>query len=153
MYVGINYQILPVLKLAESGITINLISFREMIINLNGEVKDDIICFEAAPIYFGSSQYIHVNELAIQWKHTVSNINGLIWSSLVDRSSVNQFQQILFFYQKEESNFVHYTPTHTAKYKIQCPSLQASVFNIQLSEKHEIEKVYIQLEVTNARIQ
>ena len=124
-----------------------------MIINLVGTTRDSLIIFEQCPIYFDKNQFVHVNELAIEWKDQVSNVHGMISSTLVDLSPVNMNQQLLYFNQNHESALMYYSPTHIAKYKIQCPSLQASVFNINLSEKHEIEKVYLQLEITNARIQ
>ena len=123
-----------------------------MIINLVGTTRDSLITFELCPIYFDKNQFVHVNELAIEWKYQVSNVHGMISSTLVDLSPVNMNQQLLYFHQNHESTLMYYSPTHISKYKIQCPSLQASVFNINLSEKHEIEKVYLQLEITNARI-
>ena len=124
-----------------------------MIINLVGTVKDTTIYFELTPVYFEKNQFVHVNEIAIEWKNPQNQIYGSISSTLVDLSSMNMDQQILFFHQNQESKFLHYAPTHIAKYNIQCPSLQASVFNITLSEKHEIEKIYLQIEITNARLQ
>ena len=124
-----------------------------MIINLVGTVEDTRIIFELTPVYFDKHQYVHVNEIAIQWKKPQAQVYGTISSTLVDLSPVNMDQQILFFHQYQKSKFLHYSPTHHAKYIIQCPSLQASVFNITLSEKHEIEKIYLQLEVTNAGVQ
>ena len=124
-----------------------------MIINLMGTVDDTNINFDLTPVYFEKNQYVHVNEIAIQWKKPQQDVFGSISSTLVDLSPVNMDQQIIFFRQHYESNYLHYSPTHVAKYKIQCPSLQASVFNISLSEKHEIEKIYLQLEITNARVQ
>ena len=117
-----------------------------------GTVEDTAVEFDLTPVYFDKNQYVHVNEIAIQWKQPQKQVYGTISSSLVDLSSVNMNQQILFFHQNQESKFMHYSPTHISKYNIQCPSLQASVFNITLSEKHEIERIYIQLEITNAGI-
>ena len=123
-----------------------------MIINLTGTVDNTNINFYPTPVYFEKNQYVHVNEIAIQWKKPQSEVHGTISSTLVDLSSVNLDQQIIFFHQHHQSKYLFYSPTHTAKYKIQCPSLQASVFNISLPEKHEIEKIYLQLEITNARV-
>ena len=122
-----------------------------MIINLNGIIRNDIIYFDLCPLYFEANQYVHANELFIQWKTPVKNVHGYIESSLIDQSSVNLTQQLLFFHQRKESNYIYYTPTHLSKYKIQCSSLHGSVFKIHLSEKHEIEKIYLQLEISNAR--
>ena len=123
-----------------------------MIINLTGTVDNTAINFYPTPVYFEKNQYVHVNEIAIQWKKPQTEVHGTISSTLVDLSSVNLDQQIIYFHQHHQSKYLYYSPTHTAKYKIQCPSLQSSVFNISLSEKHEIEKIYLQLEITNARI-
>ena len=123
-----------------------------MIINLVGTVEDTNISFDLTPIYFEKNQCVNVNEIAIQWKEPQAQVYGTISSTLVDLSSVNLDQQIIFFHQHHQSKYLYYSPTHVAKYKIQCPSLQASVFNISLSEKHEIEKIYLQLEITNARV-
>ena len=123
-----------------------------MIINLNGTVDKKTINFYPTPVYFEKNQYVHVNEITIQWKQPQTEIHGTISSTLVDLSSVNLDQQIIFFHQHHLSQYLFYSPTHIAKYKIQCPSLQASVFTISLSEKHEIEKIYLQLEITNARV-
>ena len=122
-----------------------------MIINLNGIIRNDIIYFDLCPLYFEANQYVHANELFIQSKTLVKNVHGYIESSLIDQSSVNLTQQLLFFHQRKESNYIYYTPTHLSKYKIQCSSLHGSVFKIHLSEKHEIEKIYLQLEISNAR--
>ena len=93
-----------------------------MIVNLYGTVTGDMIEFEPAPIYFENGQLVHVNEIAIEWKQSVLNIHGIISSSLVDLCPINQKQQILFFNQQNASKFLHYTPTHKARYIIQCPS-------------------------------
>ena len=121
-----------------------------MIVNLFGLIRNDMIEIEPVPVYFEHGQFVHVNEIAIEWKEKTSNINGFISSTLVDLCPVNPKQQILFFSQQHESNFMHYTPTHKAKYLIQCPSLQASVFQIHLSRQAEIEKIYFQIEISNA---
>ena len=123
-----------------------------MIINLVGTVEDTIISFDLSPVYFEKNQFVNVNEIAIQWKEPQTEVYGTISSTLVDLSSVNLDQQIIFFHQHHQSKYLYYSPTRVAKYKIQCPSLQASVFNISLSEKHEIARIYLQLEITNARV-
>ena len=123
-----------------------------MIVNLDGIVHENLIYFDLCPMYFEQNQYVHVNELFIQFKNQAKNIHGYIESSLIDQSSVNLKQQLLFFHQRKESNYIYYSPTHLSKYKIQCSSLHGSVFKIHLSEKQEIEKIYLQLEISNARI-
>ena len=123
-----------------------------MIINLNGTVVDKEIKFDFCPVYFLSTNFVHVNELFIVFKNKVKNLHGYIQTSLIDQSTVNLNQQIVFFQHKVESNYMYYSPTHLSKYKVQCTSLHESVFQIHLSENHEIEKIYLQIEITNARI-
>lgn len=122
-----------------------------MIVNLYGQIRNNLIEIEPTPVYFEHGQSVHVNEIVIEWKKSNSNIHGFISSTLVDLCPINPKQQLVFFSQYQESNFLHYTPTHEAKYLIQCPSLQASVFQITLSRQEEIEKIYLQLEISNAR--
>ena len=123
-----------------------------MIINLKGQVKNDDIIFEECPVYFENNQFVHVNEMFIKWKKPCKNVYGFIESSLIDRSPVNLDQQLLFFHQRKESNYMYYTPTHPAKYKIQCSALHSSLFKLHLSAQEKIEKIYLQLEITNARV-
>ena len=123
-----------------------------MIINLKGQVKNDDIIFEECPVYFENNQFVHVNEMFIKWKKPCKNVYGFIESSLIDRSPVNLDQQLLFFHQRKESNYMYYTPTHLAKYKIQCSALHSSLFKLHLSVQEKIEKIYLQLEISNARV-
>ena len=123
-----------------------------MLINLRGTVNKDEINFILPQIFFSKDNYVRVTEMAIQWNGKAHNIYGTINTTLIDKSPVNPTQQLLFFSQMEKSNFMYYSPTHPAQYKIQCPSLQSSVFNIRLSEKEQIREIYLQLEI-NARIQ
>ena len=127
-----------------------------MIINLHGKVnrKNEII-FDSTQIYFNSPAFVAVTELFIQFSKKIRETNGYLSTSLIDRSPINLNQEIVFWNQRENSRTIHVTPTHLAQYKIQCSSLQASVFEIHLSEPDEsvkIEKVYLQLKITNARI-
>ena len=123
-----------------------------MIINLKGRVKRNEIIFDECPVYFDNNQYCYVNELIIQWDNTCKNIVGHIESSLIDRSPVNIDQVLLFFHQQHESNYLFYTPTHIQKYKIQCSSLQSSLFKIHLNSQEKIKKINLQLIILNERI-
>ena len=120
-----------------------------MILNLRGRVVNNSIYFELPPLFFQRNHFVKFNYLFINWSKAVGDLFGEITTSLIDRTPFNRFQEILLFSQTQESNFLHYTPTHSAKYKIQCPCLQSSVFNISLSEKHEIQEIRIQLEITH----
>ena len=124
-----------------------------MILNLQGKVIDGQIEFEMSPLYFQRDHYVQVKYLFVKWERSVKNLYGQITSSLIDRSAFNRNQQILLFTQMEKSNFLFFTPTHLTKYKIQCSCLQSSVFNIILSEKHEISEIQLQLEITHEGLQ
>ena len=120
-----------------------------MILNLQGKVTNECIQFDLPPLYFQENHFVHVNFIFIRWNRKVDNLYGEITSSLIDRTPFNQRQQIVKFAQQNKSDFLLFTPTHLSKYKIQCPSLQSSVFNISISEKHEIREIQLQLEITH----
>ena len=120
-----------------------------MILNLQGKVTNEYIQFDSPPLYFKENHFVHVNFIFIRWNRKVDNLYGEITSSLIDRTPFNQRQQIVKFAQQNKSEFLLFTPTHLSKYKIQCPSLQSSVFNISISEKHEIREIQLQLEITH----
>ena len=124
-----------------------------MILNLQGKIIKDQIEFDLPPLHFQENHWVHVNYIFIQWSNYVQNLHGQITSTLIDRSPFNKDQEILLFTQTNKSNFLLFTPTHLAKYKIQCPCLQSSVFNISLSEKHEIAEIQLQLKITHERLQ
>ena len=124
-----------------------------MILNLKGKIIKDQIEFDSPPLHFQKNHWVHVNYLFIQWSDSVKNLHGQITSTLIDRSPFNNNQEILLFTQTNKSNFLFFTPTHVAKYKIQCPCLQSSVFNISLSEKHEIAEIQLQLKITHEGLQ
>ena len=152
MFAGINLPVLTTNQNQESFTIINSTLYQgKMIINLEGTVVENIIQFNQCPVYFESSQYVHVNEIFIKWKNSTQNIYGYLESSLIDRNIVNINQQLLFFHQSMRSNYIFFAPTHRQQYKIQCSNLLSSVFKIHLSEQQEIEKIYLQLEITNAR--
>ena len=135
-----------------------------MIINLHGKAgANGEITFNLTPVYFGVNQCVTVNEVFILYSKKLSDVAGVLTSTLIDRSPVNLNQQLLFFYQENKCRSFYYSPTQKSKYKIQNSSLQSSVFNLQLykaDEKKEkisnveIEKIYLQLEVfPNAGLQ
>ena len=132
-----------------------------MIVNLNGTVNyDGKIVFDLVPLYFDVNQSVRVTEIFINFNHKMKNLHGYVSSSLIDKSPVNQKQQLVFLQQSNSFRQLFYSPTHLAKYKIQCQSLQAATFDLHLFEDGEkvnfrdfSAKVYLQLEiVTNARV-
>ena len=133
-----------------------------MIVNLQGFVdRDGYIIFDLVPLYFSGEQTVHVNEVYMQFSNKLSNINGYISTSMIDKNPVNQQQQLLFLHQaSKNSKQLYYSPTHFSKYKIETQSLQSATFKIALfegTEKVSFRKtsvdIYLQLEIeTNARI-
>jgi len=124
-----------------------------MYINLYGSADEaGNINFDLPPVYFVDNQTVAVSGVFIKWEETVENQYGLLTSSLVDRSPINPQQQLLYIYQNNRSDFIHFAPTQLTHYKIQCPSLQSSVFKLHLSKQVKIEKIHIQLTI-NAGVQ
>ena len=108
--------------------------------------------FDLPPLYFENHQTISVNEISIKWKTRKRNISATLQCTLIDKSPLNPKQQLLFTYQNYESNFLFYSPTRLQEYKIQRSSLQSSQFTLVTSEKDDIQEVYIQLFISDARI-
>ena len=111
------------------------------------------LMFDLPPLDFDLQQNVHVNEMYIKWKRIHKNIAVSLQCTLIDKSPLNPTQQILFACQTHESNMLYHSPTHAQKYKIQRSSLQSSQFTLVTSEKDTIQEVYIQLVISDARIQ
>ena len=127
-----------------------------MIINLRGKVTNNgVLDFEIPMLFLPNPSFIAVTQLWISFKTKVRDVSGTITSSLVNKSPINADQQILFFYQRENSRTIHYSPNHLALYKVQCHGLHYSVFEISCSaedgNKPKIDEVFLQLSVTDAR--
>ena len=122
-----------------------------MLINLLSEGVN----FDLPEIYFERNQLICVTEIFIEFKDGVKRQPAIILSSsLIDKSTINPKQQLVFIHQKKNSsNYIFYTPTHKDYYKIQCPDLKSSQFKlidlIRDKNVENIKKIYIQLEVIN----
>ena len=101
------------------------------------------------------NHFVSVREIFIEWKSPAQNVVAVLSSSLVDRGPTNIYQQIHLIHQNEKSKYYHNTPTQPIWYKIQCFDLDSSVFEIQNLEntKLEIKRIFIQLEITDARLQ
>ena len=108
--------------------------------------------FDLPKVYFNNDQQVQVNEIAINWSGTYSGTNARLNCTLIDKSPFNIQQQLLFI-PLDASNFTFYTPTHIQAYKIQRPELESSQFILTIPEKVEIQKIYIQLYISNARVQ
>ena len=131
-----------------------------MIIILKAEKKqtrqignETEIFFDLPPLYFENYQTIFVNEITVKWEKSRKNISTSLHCTLIDKSPLNPMQQLLFVHQNYESNFLFYSPTRAQEYKIQRSSLQSAQFSLVTSEKAIIQEVYIQLFISDARIQ
>ena len=111
------------------------------------------LLFDLPPVDFNLHQTVFVNEIAIKWRKSHKNVAVSLQCTLIDKSPLNPTQQILFACQKYESDFLFYSPTRAQEYKIQRSSLQSSQFTLVTSEKDTIQEVYIQLFISDARIQ
>ena len=109
--------------------------------------------FDLPPLFFENYQTIFANEIAIKWKSKTQNISVSLHCTLIDKSPLNPMQQLLFIHQNHESNFLFYSPTRAQEYKIQRSSFQSAQFSLITSEKAIIQEVYIQLFISDARIQ
>ena len=121
-----------------------------MLIDLWLKPEKNTLNFDFPPTDFNRTQKVCVSQLFIQWKKPVQNCTLALSSTLIDKSTFNPKQQLLFVYQKGRSQFLDYTPTHKKYYKIQCFDLASSQFeirNIDNTKLEIIEKIYIQLEV------
>ena len=133
-----------------------------MLIHLEGNVADDVINFDLPQVYFKQGQIVSVLEINLDYRQSIQNLHGYISSSLVDKSPCNPKQQIFNFHQTWVSSFTQFTPTHLLYYKIQCLDLNSSVFKIHIFtwgksgkqhvRKNLIERVYLTLQVTDARL-
>ena len=124
-----------------------------MIINLySSKIEHDTIFFDLPTVYFKMGQFVCVTDFVINWNHKTVNICGTISSSLIDKSPLNPRQIIHTFSNgKKDQIFTHCPPTHLQEYKIQCLSLNASVFKISLSEQAQknIKSIFLQLRIND----
>ena len=111
--------------------------------------------FSGLPQISCRNHYVAVREIFIEWKISAQNIVAVLSSSMVDKGPNNTYQQIHFIHQSDRSKFYHSTPTQPIWYKIQCFDLDSSVFEILNLDntKLEIKRIFIQLEITDARLQ
>ena len=127
-----------------------------MLINLwltpvNNELK-----FDLPPIIFHRDQMVAISHMFIEWEKNVAHASLLVSSSLVDKSSTNPHQQLLFVYQKGNAKRLNYTPTQKDYYKIQCLELQASelqIASVDNNKLEKIERIFIQLSIIDERFQ
>ena len=127
-----------------------------MLINLWLKPQNNELNFDLPPIMFKQNQYIAISRVFIEWGKNTAHQALVICSTLIDKSSCNPNQQLLFVYQKGSSKRLNYTPTHLEYYKIQSIELQASQFKIHCCDNNKlenIEQIFIQLKVIDERFQ
>ena len=120
-------------------------------VNKISDHKYELI-FNLPKLYFDPVQTVHANEIVIYWGSSTST-DAVLESTLIDKSPLNINQQLLFIHQRKPSRSTYYSPTHIQEYKIQRAELQSSQFYIVTLEKANIQKVYLQLFFTDARVQ
>ena len=110
--------------------------------------------FDPLPNISFMAQKVCITEILIQWKSPRTNFIGVITTSLIERTALNQYQELLVVPQEYPGRFLFYQPTHLSYYKIQLSQLTASVFEIDTTENlPKIEKIYIQLKVADVGLQ
>ena len=118
-----------------------------MLLHLTGKVKNSQVLFELPDLNFSTKQSVEVKQILIEWGTRVSFIHGSICSSLIDSSVNNPDQCLCIFSQASSSNHLLFTPPSGLWYQIQLWSLRQAIFKIELSEKHEIKKIKIILDI------
>ena len=127
-----------------------------MLINLWSEPDDGTFKFDLPALYFRPRQLVCVTKFYIIWKEKSKPPLLSLTSTLVDKSPINPNQQLICFGQEKSSNYIYVTPTLKEYYKIQCLDFQASQFdliNLLKEDLPKIDKIYLQLEIVDARIQ
>ena len=130
-----------------------IIILRASATEISQKANQHELMFDLPPLDFNLQQTVHVNEIAIKWKRSHKNAAISLQCTLIDKSPLNPTQQLLFAYQNYESDFLFYSPTRAQEYKIQRSSLQSSQFTLFTSVKDPIQEVYIQLVISDARLQ
>ena len=130
-----------------------------MLINLrldNPKLVNNQLLFELPPATFHEGQIVGVSQIHIRWSAPVKHALVVLTSTLIDKSSLNPHQQLLFIYEKSNSNILHKSPTQRQYYKIQCMDLQSSefyLFDYDNRDLKKIESIFLQLEILDERIQ
>ena len=126
-----------------------------MLINLWLTPIHNELKFDLPPIVFKQGQGVCISHLFIQFSKQTKSPAVILQSTLIDKSSLNPTQQLLFAYSPGFQKRFDFTPTHKEYYKIQCLDFQSSEFKLVDSDNNKlinIEKIYIQLDI-DERIQ
>ena len=126
-----------------------------MLINLWGTVEDRNIVFDSIPFIQLHGQMVGVKEVLIQWETKRNNFIGMITTSLIEKSPINLYQELLIVPQEYPGIFLYYTPTHISYYKTRLNQLNSLVVQIDTLEKElpPIKRIYLQLKLIDVGIQ
>ena len=126
-----------------------------MLINLWGTVKDQTVVFDSIPFIQLQGQMVGVKEILIQWETKRNNFIGMITTSLIEKSPINLYQELLIVPQEYPGIFLYYTPTHISYYKTRLNQLNSLVVQIDTLEKElpPIKRIYLQLKLIDVGIQ
>ena len=126
-----------------------------MLINLWGTVQDRNIVFDSIPFIQLHGQMVGVKEILIQWETKRNNFIGMITTSLIEKSPINLYKELLIVPQEYPGIFLYYTPTHISYYKTRLNQLNSLVVQIDTLEKElpPIKRIYLQLKLIDVGIQ
>ena len=112
-----------------------------MLINLTGKIKNDFIEFDLGNLPLNPNSIVTVAQLCIEYKESVRNVCGSIYTTLIERSGLNPLQELITFSHASQVKNLLFTPPHFLWYKIQLGDLQSSVFKIAHCVKDQTTKI------------
>ena len=112
-----------------------------MLINLTGKINNDNIEFNLVNLPLDQNSSVAVAQLCIEYKESVRNVCGSVYTTLIERSGLNPLQELITFSHTSQVKNLLYTPPHFLWYKIQLGDLQSSVFKITHCEKDQTAKI------------
>ena len=90
-----------------------------MLINLTGKIKNDYIEFDLVNLPLDQNSSVAVAQLCIEYKESVRNVCGSVYTTLIERSGLNPLQELITFSHTSQVKNLLYTPPHFLWYKIQ----------------------------------
>ena len=126
-----------------------------MLINLWLTPQNNELKFDLPAIQFKQGQGVCISRIHIHFSKQVNSPTIILQSTLIDKSSLNPTQQLMFGYSTGFQKHFDFTPTHKEYYKIQCMDFQSSEFKLVDLDNNKIkyiEKIFIQLDI-DERIQ
>ena len=112
-----------------------------MLIHLTGKVVKNQIEFDLVNLPLHQNSSVTVAQMSIQYDKVVKDVCGSIHTTLIERSGLNPFQELLSFGHTGPVKHFLYTPTRLLWYKIQLVDLKTSVFKISHCEPDQTRKI------------